>query len=201
MPKINLKPNSPEFDSGREHCRTQQCEMPGCPEEGDFRAPKDRSLSDHYWFCQEHVREYNKAWNFFEGMADTEVQEHMLKSLYGDRPTWQYGVNGKDADELYRKAWQTYNFTEEEPPKAEEFERKSQYTSVQTPEYEALAIMGLEPPVTLPVIKKKYKELAKKYHPDLNQNDRKAEELLKQINMAYTILKVAFEKFEKIQTR
>ena len=201
MPKINLKPNSPEFDSGQEHCRTQQCEMPGCPEEGDFRAPKDRSLSDHYWFCQEHVREYNKAWNFFEGMADTEVQEHMLKSLYGDRPTWQYGVNGKDADELYRKAWQTYNFTEEEPPKAEEFERKSQYTSVQTPEYEALAIMGLEPPVTLPVIKKKYKELAKKYHPDLNQNDRKAEELLKQINMAYTILKLAYEKFEDLPER
>ena len=61
--------------------------------------------------------------------------------------------------------------------------------------------MGLEPPVTLPVIKKKYKELAKKYHPDLNQNDRKAEELLKQINMAYTILKLAYEKFEDLPER
>jgi len=201
MPKIQLKPNSPEFDSGQPQFKTRCCDMPGCRDEGDFRAPKDRSLSEHYWFCQEHIREYNKAWNFFEGMADSEVQEHMLNSLYGDRPTWKGGVNGAAVDELYRKAWQTYNDTEEEPPKAEGFDRRSQYTETQTPEYEALAVMGLEPPVTLPVIKAQYKKLAKKYHPDLNRGDAKSEELLKQINMAYTILKLAYEKFEDLPER
>lgn len=201
MPKIQLKPNSPEFDTNKAHTTTRSCDMPGCRDEGDFRAPKDRSLSEHYWFCQEHVRDYNKAWNFFEGMADCEVQEHMLNSLYGDRPTWKGGVAGAAVDELYRKAWQTYNDTEEEPPKAEGFDRRSQYTETQTPEYEALAIMGLEPPVTLPTIKEQYKKLAKKYHPDLNRGNEKSEELLKRINMAYTILKLAYEKFEDLPER
>lgn len=201
MPKIQLKPNSPEFDSSQQHTKTRCCDMPGCRDTGEFRAPKDRSLSEHYWFCQEHVREYNKAWNFFEGMADSEVQEHMLKSLYGDRPTWKYGVNGSAAEELYRKAWQTYNNTEEEPPKADSFDRRSHYTETQTPEYEALAIMGLAPPITLPAIKTRYKELAKKHHPDLNRDNPKSEELLKQINMAYTILKLAYEKFEDLPER
>ena len=62
-------------------------------------------------------------------------------------------------------------------------------------------IMGLEPPVTLPVIKTRYKELAKKYHPDLNPNDPKAEDLLKTINMAYTILKLSYAKFEQLGPR
>jgi coenzyme F420-reducing hydrogenase alpha subunit len=201
MPKINLKPNSPEFDTGTPQAQEGRCDMPGCADQGEFRAPKDRSLSDHYWFCQEHVRDYNKAWNFFEGMADSEVQEHMYSSLYGDRPTWKYGVRGDAAEELYRKAWQTYNDTDEEPPKADNFNKSTHYTEIQKPEYEALAIMGLEPPVTLPVIKAQYKKLAKKHHPDLNKGCQKSEELLKQINMAYTILKLAYEKFEDLPER
>lgn len=59
--------------------------------------------------------------------------------------------------------------------------------------------MGLEAPVTLKDIKARYKELAKKYHPDLNQNDKKAEDLLKTVNMAYTILKLSYAKFEKLE--
>ena len=70
-----------------------------------------------------------------------------------------------------------------------------------TPEFEALSIMGLEPPITLDGIKARYKELAKQYHPDLNQGDKKAEDLLKSINMAYTILKLSYAKFEKLEAR
>lgn len=196
MPKISLRPNSPEFEDRSARPADKTCDMPGCVEHGEFRAPKDRSLSDHYNFCQEHVREYNKAWNFFEGMAASEVEEHMLKSWYGDRPTWKYGVNG-DFDALYTKAWQTYYGTSEEPPRDQTQSPQPQ----QTPEYEALAIMGLEPPVDLAAIKAQYKKLAKKHHPDLNKGCSKSEELLKQINMAYTILKLAYEKFETLPER
>lgn len=196
MPKISLRPNSPEFEDGQPQQKLGRCDMPGCCETGEFRAPKDRSLSEHYWFCQDHIREYNKAWNFFEGMAASEVEEHMYKSWYGDRPTWKYGVNGNLNDELFTKAWQTYNGTDEEPPKFE-----GAQPSNNTPEYEALAIMGLEPPVDLAKIKARYKELAKKHHPDLNKGCAKSEELLKQINMAYTILKLAYEKFETLPER
>lgn len=202
MPKISLKPNSPEFEDGRTRARQGLCDMPGCCETGDFRAPKDRSLSDHYWFCQEHVREYNKAWNFFEGMPESEVQEHMVNSLYGDRPTWKYGVNGKDAhEELFTKAWQSYNFTNEEPRQQRAHDPQNEQFSQYSQEHKAMAVMGLAPPLTLDGIKTRYKELAKKHHPDLNKGCAKSEEMLKEINMAYTVLKLAYEKFETLPER
>ena len=61
-----------------------------------------------------------------------------------------------------------------------------------------MAIMGLKPPVTLDELKTRYKTLAKKHHPDLNQGNPQSEELLKQINMAYTILKLAFEEYKRL---
>jgi hypothetical protein len=68
-----------------------------------------------------------------------------------------------------------------------------------TPEVEAMAIMGLNPPVTLTDIKAQYKKLAKKYHPDINRDDPDAEETLKKVNMAYTVLKLAYSEYEKYQ--
>lgn len=174
--------------------------MPSCTAKAEYRAPKDRSLSEYYHFCMDHVREYNKAWNFFEGMSAADIEDHMLKSLYGDRPTWKYGVNGDAYDALYTKAWQTFHNTEQEPPKARREEQKPN-TPAMTPEHEALAIMGLAPPVTLMEIRTRYKTLAKKHHPDLNQGCKESQELLKQINMAYTILKLAYEKFEDLPVR
>lgn len=206
MPKIFLKPNSAEFaDSRRPGKKPRRCDMPGCAEGGEHRAPKNRGLSEYYHFCLEHVREYNNAWNFFSGMSPAEIEEHMLKSLYGDRPTWAYGVNGDAEDALYRKAWQTQHFTNREPPPSASGRRREQAArppmAASTPEHEALAVMGLEPPVAMPAIKARYKALAKKHHPDLNGGCPQSQELLKQINMAYTILKLAYEKFEDLPDR
>jgi hypothetical protein len=195
MPRIQLKPKSPEFAQPEKKVRSKACDMPGCRDHGEHKAPKDRSLSDHYWFCFEHVKEYNSAWNFFSGMNDQEVEAQILNSLYGDRPTWRYDVDGAAAENLRRATWQTYHYTEKEPPKTEG--RKTAISTL-TPEGEALAIMDLEAPVTLAEIKTRYKALAKKHHPDLNPGDSKAEDLLKTINMAYTILKLSYAKFEKL---
>ncbi len=200
MPRIQLKPKSPEFAEAKKSARTRACEMPGCTSQGDHRAPKDRSLSDHYWFCVDHITDYNKAWDFFSGMAASEVENHINNSLYGDRPTWRYDVDGAAAEALRRATWQTYNFTEEEPP--QDFRKKKPQTgNPNTPEFEALALMGLEPPVTLLEIKARYKQLAKKHHPDYNPGDKTAEDTLKSINMAYTILKLSYAKFEKIENK
>jgi curved DNA-binding protein len=61
-----------------------------------------------------------------------------------------------------------------------------------------MSIMGLEPPLSQELIKSRYKELAKKYHPDLNKNDKGAEEQFKKVNMAYTVLKLAYERYSEI---
>lgn len=176
--------------------------MPGCHESAEHKAPKHRGLNEYHYFCLEHVRDYNKAWNFFSGMAESEVQEHILKSMYGDRPTWRYGVDGENPEDiLRRKIHEAYGGQEEHSANG------TNNTSGQafgidrnSPEFEALALMGITPPTSLEDIKVRYKMLVKKHHPDLNKGCPKSEELLKRINMAYTLLKVAYEDFETLKT-
>src|SRR5260370_382386 len=53
----------------------RSCDHPGCIGGGDFRAPKSRlDLHDYHWFCLEHVRAYNSAWNYYAGMSDAEIE-------------------------------------------------------------------------------------------------------------------------------
>ena len=46
---------APQNDEFAEH----KCDHPGCNKRGEYRAPKDRKLKEYYWFCLEHVQEYN----------------------------------------------------------------------------------------------------------------------------------------------
>ena len=61
-----------------------------------------------------------------------------------------------------------------------------------SPEDQALMIFALAPPVTLPGIKTRYKELVKLHHPDANGGDKDCEERLKLINQAYATLKASY---------
>lgn len=49
-------------------------------------------------------------------------------------------------------------------------------------------ILGVSKTATDDEIKKAYRQMAKKYHPDLNQGDEKAAEKLKEVNEAYEVL-------------
>ena len=49
-------------------------------------------------------------------------------------------------------------------------------------------ILGVDKNASNDEIKKAYRKLAKKYHPDLNPNDQKAQEKFKEINEAYEVL-------------
>lgn len=216
MPKIYLKPNSPEFvDEDSKPKNIPSCDMPGCAEDGTHKAPKDRSLAEYYDFCFEHVKEYNSAWDYFSGMSRMEVEDHIIKSFVGDRPTWKYTTYTDLEEHLIRKAWQAYKNSDENPKEQtadqyEEFVRGGSQSGSrryqdpygpQAQEVDAMAIMGLEPPLTLEAIKTRYKTLAKQYHPDLNPGNEKAEELLKSINMAYTILKMSYSKYQSLKDK
>ena len=49
-------------------------------------------------------------------------------------------------------------------------------------------VMGVPKNATEDEIKKAYRKLAKKYHPDTNQGDKDAEEKFKQLTNAYSLL-------------
>jgi curved DNA-binding protein len=49
-------------------------------------------------------------------------------------------------------------------------------------------VLGLDRAATQADVKKAYRKLASKYHPDLNPSDKKAEQMFKQINEAHEVL-------------
>ena len=53
----------------------------------------------------------------------------------------------------------------------------------------ALDVLGLDWPLDQPALRARYKELAKRLHPDANGGDREAEEQLKDVNRAYSLLR------------
>lgn len=198
MKRVRLKENSPEFaDEIKINKNARQCDIAGCTHVGDFRAPKDRDLKAYYHFCLHHVTDYNRAWNYFDGMNDSDIQDHMYSSLFGDRPTWRYSTFGDLEEKLRHKAFgfRAHHHDQEHEQKRQ----RERVIPTDTPEGEAMKIMDLAPPVDLTVIKARYKELAKKYHPDRNPDNPEAEEKLKDINMAYTVLRLAYQKFEGME--
>lgn len=64
------------------------CEYPRCQEHATAKAPKapDR-LNEHYHFCQKHAADYNKSWNFFEGMSEGAARAYAQSAAWGHRPT------------------------------------------------------------------------------------------------------------------
>ncbi len=173
------------------------CDYPACRGHGEYRAPKSRDrLNEYYWFCLDHVRAYNKAWDYFADMSEAEIDAHIRRAAVWDRPTWS---PGKDAfsqvyEEVRRTVFEDFAAFEEEAASRAQAERERerwrQHTP--TPELEALACLDLEPPVDFAAVKARYRKLAKKHHPDINGGCKKAEEKLKLINRAYTVLKAAY---------
>ena len=70
------------------------CQWKGCTRAGKHRAPMGRDREgEFYLFCQEHIRQFNASYNYFEGMSDAEVEDFRKDATYGHRPTWKAGEN------------------------------------------------------------------------------------------------------------
>ncbi|MXP65382.1 molecular chaperone DnaJ [Roseomonas sp. M0104] len=160
------------------------CDAPGCEAAGEFRAPRDRSrLRDYYHFCLEHVRAYNQAWDYYKGMSTDEIEQNLREDSGWQRPTWPLGRlgNTKLNPEIFRDPLGLFG---EAPPTP----RKSAKEA--PPELRAaLDLMGLGWPLEEDALRARYKELAKRYHPDSNGGDKSAEDRLKDINRAYSLLR------------
>ena len=166
------------------------CDHAGCTSEGLYRAPKSRDkLNDYYVFCLDHVRDYNRSWDYYRGMSQNEIEAHIRYDTVWQRPTWPLGSfsSGQSRDPLSAIRDGFGFFADRQ--RAEEQARED--WRPRTAEEKALWVLGLRPPMTLAEIKARYKELVKRLHPDANGGDKDAEEQLKIINQAYSTLKQA----------
>jgi hypothetical protein len=166
------------------------CAWPGCDSIGEHRAPISRDDLNHFhWFCLEHIRQYNKSWNYYEGMSDKQVEADLRDDTSWNRPSWPFAGMDKplnfkgpnpDIDD-FGGAFGNGDGTEGDFAANRRHEPDS-------PEAEAMAVLDLTPPVTPEEIKRRYKELVKRHHPDANGGDKAAEEKFKQISIAYATL-------------
>ena len=68
---------------------TKYCEWKGCQKKGEYRAPTSRSkLRVFKWFCLEHIKVYNKGWDYFKGRTTDEIYNEVSEDSTWHRPTW-----------------------------------------------------------------------------------------------------------------
>ena len=161
------------------------CDQDGCEQAGEFRAPKSpHRLHEYYWFCLDHVREYNKEWDFYRGMSAEEIEASRVSDITWNRPSWPVGG--------WHSLLESARYFDGIDPLLKPSPRPS---SLPRPVQNALDALELTLPLTVETLKKQYKKLVKRYHPDLNPNDKEAEERLKKINEAYQVVKKHIEGF------
>jgi len=177
----------------KEKKANRACEWPNCSSTAPHRAPKGRNSQDQFsWFCESHIREYNKNYNFFANMTDEEVRGYQEQNRTGHRPTWKMGMNsdasgGKrfQADPAFAD---TFGFFGENDPYRQDADGNRKRPP-RNAERKALLALGLDETATMTDIKTRYKELVKKFHPDTNGGDRTAEDRLQKVIQAHDYLK------------
>ncbi|WP_286830066.1 MULTISPECIES: J domain-containing protein [Kordiimonas] len=152
-----------EYGRDKDAEPVRMCDYSGCAEKGAHPAPKSPGSPERWYFCRPHAAEYNRNWDFFQGMSDEEAQRHMndgseSSDAFSSARTFEWGGAIDDDG----------------------------FTSTENAAYDALE---LDPGAGQDELKKQYRKLAKIYHPDANPGDPAAAERFHQIQSAYDRLK------------
>ena len=164
------------------------CAHADCDLVEEYRAPVSRrDLTNYVWFCLEHIREYNAAWNYYADMDDDSIEREIREDIVWRRPTWPLGSRPAAMSDQIRDPLNLLEGTENDG--ATDREAEVQMRRFSAAERDALSILGLVAPVTMVDVKLRYKTLAKQLHPDANGGDKRAEDRLKSVNHAYRTLR------------
>lgn len=143
------------------------CDRDGCDLPGDRPAPKSPNNPDRWWFCEAHAAEYNRGWNYFEGLnaeeaAARERRERGEGSAYAQASHYAWGGPGdgsRSRDEL-----------------------------------RSLDVLGLETDASFEEVRTAWRALAKANHPDVKPNDAAAADRFRAVQAAYEVLRAADER-------
>ncbi len=197
---IRIKPDQERVKAQR----MPVCAWPDCAKPGGYRAPKGRGREGEYhFFCLDHVRDYNRSYNYFSGMSDDDVAAFQKSSMTGHRPTWSSGVNGwatggfGSASHAHRHNFRR-NFETADPFGFFDQARQTGTAGEAAPkrpirnaERKCFSALELHEESTPEEIKARFKALVKRHHPDSNGGDRGSEDRLREVIQAYNYLKQA----------
>ena len=160
------------------------CDWNNCFEEGSYKAPIEKDNSKKYrMLCLNHVKEFNKNWNYFEGMDDKQISDWIKRDITWHKLTQSFS----SSDNFFKVLWN--NALREDLNKYKingQFDPTNKFNHN---DVKAFGILGLSIGIKWKNIKEKFKKLVKKYHPDMNAGNKKYEDKLKVITLAYTQLK------------
>ena len=177
--------------SGAFETSTRVCDHAGCQEPGKYRAPKSPDvLDDYWWFCKDHVREYNLKWNFFDGSTETEFLEQQDRDRVWERETKPFKRSAEE------RAWARLGVDDPHQVLGENATRnpgRSGGVQRRLPptERRAIEILDAKDTWTKPEVRRAYKKLIKVLHPDMNGGDRSQEEQLQEVVWAWDQIKAS----------
>jgi DnaJ domain len=161
------------------------CDWKRCKHPGEFKAPS-KAPGEYKWFCSEHIKIYNHEWDFFSGMAQDKIEEFIYSDITWHKPTSKLGSKDNFFNKVWRNILEEHDISTFSADFFKQFENKTIYSSK---EIEALKKLDLKTNVKWSEIREQFKKLVKKYHPDTNSGDKKFENKLKEITIAYTFLR------------
>jgi len=190
---VDIRVKKPDAETLACEPHERACDHVSCRRAGNHRAPKGRDRTGEFWnFCFQHAAEYNRRWNYFAGMSDSEFAQYQAHEEVGHRPTWTFRSGRLDrfsaAVRGFRggRAHDPLGMFGSEPQSAAAKPQQRRLTRLQGKALEALALQdnaGSEE------IRARYAELVKRWHPDSNGGDRGAEAQLQRVLNAYQTLK------------
>lgn len=140
------------------------CDRHGCEQPGDCPAPKSPNSPERWYFCQAHAAEYNKGWDYFQGLDEEERarREHDERRDAGGFAGGAFYGWGRPGDGSRTRE-----------------------------EMRALEILELEADADFAAVRRNWRRLAKVNHPDVRPGDEEAALRFQAIQAAYDVLKVA----------
>ena len=150
------------YGDRREATTVKLCDRHGCEEPGTCPAPKSPNSPDRWYFCVTHAGEYNRGWNYFEGLsaeeaASREAGESGAASAYASASHYAWGGSGDG--------------------------------SRSRDEMRALEVLGLESDASFDEVKAAWRRLAKANHPDVRPGDAEAATRFQAVQASYEVLR------------
>ncbi len=155
------------YGADREAVKVRLCDREGCDRPGDRPAPKSPNGNERWYFCEEHAGEYNRNWNYFEGLTAEEAAAREAKEsreAAGFEQARHYGWGGPGDGTRSRD------------------------------ELNALKALELDDDADFEAVKKAWRRLAKENHPDVKPGDAMAAVRFQSIQAAFEILRQAEER-------
>lgn len=171
------------------------CDAIGCKKTGPYKAPRPRGETGWYWFCIEHVRDYNTNWDWFQGMSTPEIEQAHRDTATWERKTWTRQISPKAAARFFRLSGMDPDDTVAGVGAFSNTENSSQNAYEQpllSPDLsQAFKTLGVPSNAKKEIIRRRYRSLVKDHHPDLHPAHihSKNSDVLKTITAAYSLLR------------